>query len=1006
MRHYLTFFNRLWLLLLLMLLVNISLGQIAISGTVTDSEEGIPLVGASVTVQGTTVGALTNDAGKFNLSVENENSVLVISYIGYAKQEITVGDQRQFNIAMLSEASSLDEVVVIGYGTTKKSDLTGAVSTVTAKSFENQPLTRLEDALQGRAAGVSVARANGQPGANFKVRIRGVNSITGNNSPLIVVDGVQGVDLGTLNPNDIKSIDVLKDASATAIYGVRGSNGVVMITTKRGSGPGKVSVDYFTTISEVPNFLPTLADSPADFARLENLRRINVGGNPNFTDAEISALERDGGTNYQREIFQTGLSHNLQASVSGSEGRMSYYLSGIYRDQEGIVINTGFKQLSLRSNIEAKVNRNFKVGLNLFMNRGQTLNDINSAGNGNGQGSLVAKALTWDPTTPIFNDNGEYNLRSIKGIASLNDNPVRTLNESESINFDERFSTALNADWNITPNLTYTFTGGTQLNNFNTQRYLVEVGDDFLPHTAFRNFKFQNYQISNILSWQKEFGNNNLKLTAVQEYINSQNITNGYNANDLSLSRGFYFAELAPVAGQTAINNFSERELSSFMLRAEYNMGSNLFVTATGRYDGTSVFRKDQRWGFFPSVAAAYSLNDLIASSSFLSDLKLRAGWGQVGNQNIGPYSTFGGLGFNSFADDFSSANPGTILTSFENADLTWETTSQTNIGVDLGILNGRGNITIEYFTKTTTDLLLATPVPATFGGGIINRNVGEVRNNGIDFSIGYAIIEGENFGWDANFNLSYVKNEVTKLYNELEQINGLFTSPGGQSRVLNIIEVGQPLGQFQGATFLGTWKTAEAEQAEQFGRSPGDPKYLRDENGEIVFGAIGNGTPTLTWGFNTTFTLGNFDLNLFFQGMHGFDVYNIQQAMITGGAGDSRSFMAADQVNQWTPENETDIPATVQFYNSSRYIEKGDFIRLANLNLGYTINNLFGNDRRYVKVYASGQNLFLITDYSGYDPELSSRRGNQGIEDVAPGINIGAYPNPRNITIGVKVGF
>lgn len=1006
MRHYLIFFNRLWLLLLLMMVVNIGLGQISVSGTVTDSEEGTPLIGASVAVKGSTVGALTNNDGKFSLSVENESAVLVVSYIGYARQEITVGSQRQLTIAMVSEAASLDEVVVIGYGTTKKSDLTGAVSTVTAKSFENQPVTRLEDALQGRAAGVTVARANGQPGANFKVRIRGVNSITGNNSPLIVVDGVQGVDLATLNPNDIKTIDVLKDASATAIYGVRGSNGVVMITTKRGSGAGKVNVDYFTTISEVPRFLPTLADNPADFARLENLRRINVGGNPNFTDAEISALERDGGTNYQREIFQTGLSHNLQASVSGSEGRMSYYLSGIYRDQEGIVINTGYQQLSLRSNLEAKVNRNFKVGLNLFMNRGERLNDINSAGNGNGQGSLVAKALTWDPTTPIFNSNGEYNLRSIKGIASLNDNPVRTLNESESINFDERFSTALNADWNITENLTYTFTGGTQLNNFNTQRYLVEVGDDFLPHTSFRNFKFQNYQISNILTWNQEFGNNNLKLTAVQEYINSQNLTNGYNANDLSLSRGFYFAELAPNAGQTVTNNFSERELSSFMLRAEYNMGRNLFVTATGRYDGTSVFRKEQRWGFFPSVAVAYSLNDMIASSEFLSDLKLRAGWGQVGNQNVGPYSTFGGLGFNSFADDFSSANPGTILTSFENADLTWETTTQTNFGVDLGILNGRGNVTIEYFTKTTTDLLLATPVPATFGGGIINRNVGEVKNNGIDFSIGYAIIESDNFGWDASLNLSYVQNEVTKLYNDLEQINGLYTSPGGQSRVLNIIQVGQRLGQFQGATFLGTWKTAEADEASQFGRNPGDPKYLRDENGEIVFGAIGNGTPDLTWGFNNTFTFGPLDLNIFLQGMHGFDVYNIQQAMITGGAGDSRSFMAADQVDQWTPQNETDIPATVQFYNSSRYIEKGDFIRLANLNLGYTINNLFGNDRRYVKVYASGQNLFLITDYTGYDPELSSRKGNQGIEDVAPGINIGAYPNPRNITIGVKVGF
>lgn len=1004
MKHLLTFTYRWWLVLLPMLVVNLAFGQINVSGTVSDSEGNSPLEGASVVLKGTNTGVLTKSDGSYSLNVPDGNSVLAISYIGYAPQEITVGSRTTINVSLEAAVSELDEVVVIGYGTVKKSDLTGAVSTVTAKSFENQPLTRVEDALQGRAAGVTVAKANGQPGANFKVRIRGVNSITGNNSPLIVVDGIQGADLGALNPNDIETIDVLKDASATAIYGVRGSNGVIIVTTKRGSGEGKVDIDYFATVSQVPEFLPTLADNVGDFARLENLRRVNAGGNPNFTDSEISALESNGGTNYQREIFQTATGHNLQASASGSEGRLRYYLSGIYRDQEGIVINTGFKQLSLRTNLEAQVKRNLKIGLNVFANRSQIQNDFSFAGNG--QGSLVAKALTMDPTTPIRDANGEYNLRSIKGIASLNDNVVRTLMESDAQFINEQLNTALNLDWNITDNLTYTLTTGTRLVNNNNSVYDVEVGDDFLPHTSFGNTKNTNYQISNILTWQEQFGVHDLKLTGVQEYTNGQSTFNGYSANDLSLPRGFFFAELAPNAGQTVRNAFSERELSSLMLRAEYVMDNNFFVTATGRYDGTSVFRKENRWGFFPSVAVGYSLNNLVASSAFLSSLKIRAGWGQVGNQNVGPYSTFGGLGFNSFAFDFSSASPGTVLTSFENADLTWETTTQTNVGVDLGVLNGRGSITLELFTKNTTDLLLATPVPTTFGGGIINRNVGEVQNRGIDVGLSYAIIQSDDFTWDANFAVSYVKNEVTKLYNDLEQINGLFTSPGGQSRVLNIIQVGQPLGQFQGSTFLGTWKSAEADEAMQFNQSPGDPKYLRDADGEIVFGAIGNGTPEFVWGFNNTLSFKGVDLNIFLQGMHGFDVYNIQQAMITGGAGDSRSFMAADQVNQWTPSNETNIPATVQFYNSSRYIEKGDFIRLSNLNLGYTIRNLSKANDMTLKIYASGQNLFLITDYTGYDPELSSRKGNQGIEDVAPGINLGAYPNPRVFSFGVKVGF
>ncbi len=996
-------FTRWQFLLLLMAVFNFAYGQVTVSGTVTDKEDNAPLIGVTVSILGTSSGTITDIDGAYSLTVPGPEATLAYSYTGYGSQEIKVGQQTQINVGMVAGAD-LDEIVVIGYGTVKKSDVTGAVSSVSAKDYEDQPLTRLEDALQGRAAGVSVAKSNGQPGANFKVRIRGVNSITGNNSPLIVVDGIQGVDLSTLNPNDIQTIDVLKDASATAIYGVRGSNGVIIVTTKRGSGQGKVNLEYFVTSAAVPDFLPTLQDNVGDFARLENLRRVNAGGNPNFTDAEISALEADGGTNWQREIFQTGIGQNLLGSVSGSEGKINYFVSGVYRDQEGIVINTGFKQLSLRSNIDAQINDKLKIGLNLFVNRDQTQNDFGFAGNG--QGSLVAKALTWDPTTPVFADDGTYNIRSLRGIGSLNDSPVRTLTESDAQRVREQLSTAFVLGWNITDDITYTLNAGTRLNNINNQVYDVEVGDDFLPHTNFANNKFQSYQLSHIVSWGKSFGSSDLKLTGVQEYLKETSIFNGWSAQDLSLPRGYYFAELAPGAGQTISNNFSERELSSYMLRGEYVMGDKLFVTATGRYDGTSVFRADNRWGFFPSLAVGYSLNDLLGGSGPLSSMKVRLGWGQVGNQNIGPYSTFGGLRTNaSYSFDFNSAQTGTVLNSFESADLTWETTTQTNIGLDIGILEGRGSFTIEYFTKKTTDLLLATPVPGTFGGGIINQNVGEVTNNGIDLSLSYAIVNTTNFDWDASFNASYVKNEVTQLYNDLEQINGLFTSPGGQSRVLNIIELGQPLGQFQGSTFLGTWKTSEAAQAAEFGAQPGDPKYLRDAAGEIVFGSIGNGTPDFVWGFNNSFTFKNFDLNIFIQGMHGFDVYNIQQAMITGGAGDSRSFLAADQVNQWTPQNETDIPATVQFYNSSRYIEKGDFIRLSNLNLGYNFGQI-GNTDMNLKVYASGQNLLLITDYSGYDPELSSRKGNQGIEDVAPGINLGAYPNPRTYTFGLKLGF
>ncbi|WP_171037099.1 TonB-dependent receptor [Maribacter algarum] len=979
-----------------------SFAQQTVTGTITDENDS-PVPGANVLVRGTTTGTQTDFDGNYSIEASPED-VLVISYLGYATQNISVRDQTTINVKLQTDQQQLDEVVVIGYGTVKKTDLTGSVSRVDSKAFENQPLTRVEEALQGRAAGVTVAKANGAPGANVKVRIRGVNSITGNNDPLVVVDGILGGDLSTINPNDIAAMDVLKDASATAIYGVRGSNGVIIITTKKGSGKGKINIDYFTTISQVPSLLPTLADIPDDFARLENIRRVNTGGSPVFTDAEISELAANGGTNYQDEILRTGYSENIQLSASGSEGSLRYFLSGNFRDEEGIVINTGYQQLSLRSNLEAQITDRFKVGLNLYASHGEIQNNFQTFGNG--QGSLIYKANTWDPSTPVFDADGNYNNRSIKGIGSLNQNPVLTLTGSDFEDVEERLQSALNLSYDITDNLNFTMVAGTQLSNYNIQRYANE-GPNEIPDVSFSNNKNTSYQLSNILTWQKEFGKHDIKLTGVQEYQNRKAKFNSYNANDLALPNGFYFAELAPNAGQTVFNNFGERELSSWMLRAEYILDDNLLITATGRYDGTSVFRPGNQWGFFPSVAIAYNLNGLVENSETLSAFKLRAGWGQVGNQGIADFGTNAFLTSNSYAFDGSSAGPGTILNprfAFENLDLTWETTTQVNVGIDLGLWNGRGSLSIDGYQKNTTDLLLETPLSGTLGTGITRQNVGEVENFGIDVAVGYDILDGEDLNWNSNFAFSYVKNEVTNLYGGLDQIEGSVTAPGGQSRVVNIIQLGQPLGQFNGATFLGTWKSSEAAAAAAVGKAPGDAKYLRGDDGEIVFGAIGNGTPTTTWGWNNTLNYKNFDLNFFLQGVHGFDVYNIMQAGITGGAGDSRSFMAIDQVNQWTPSNETDIPSTVQLFNSSRYVEKGDFIRLSNLTLGYTFRDVVGIDT--IKLYAGGQNLFLITDFSGYDPEITSRRTNQGIEDVAPGINFGAYPNPRTYTLGIKVGF
>ena len=983
-----------------------SFAQQTVTGTVYDGSN-MPIPGANILIKGTTTGAVSDFDGNFSITA-SPTDVLVVSFLGYVTQNVTVGNQKNISVTLVEDASQLEEVVVIGYGTAKKKDLTGAVSSVSSKAFEAQPISRVEDALQGRASGVTVAKSSGAPGAGVKVRIRGVNSITGNNDPLVVIDGIIGGDLRSLNPNDIASMDILKDASATAIYGSRGANGVIMITTKQGAGKSTIDVDFFTTISTIQKYLPQL--NAAEFATIENSRRIRIGANAIFTDADIAALELSGGTDYQREIFQTGIANTIQLSASGSEGKMKYFLSGNYTDQEGIILNTGYNKGSLRANVNADISDKLKIGLNIFGSKENTQNDLNSFNLF--QGTLVYKALTWDPTTPVYNDLGEYNLRSIRSIGSLNDNPVRTLNESDFDDNRTRISGNFNLNYSFTNNFSYALIAGMTLTDFSSSKYNVETSSG-LPSATYSSVASQSHQVSNILAWNKSFGNHNVKLTGVYEFSGSENRNNNYSAADMSLPLGFYLApSVTSGASQTVSNNFNEGQIESYMFRGEYNLNQKLFLTATIRRDGSSVFQNN-KWGNFPSVALAYSLDDLFQNSNILTSLKLRGGYGEVGNSGISPYSSFGLLGNNTYSFNGTSATPGNVLSSFSNPDLKWERTNQLNGGIDFGLFQNKLNISIDSYVKNTTDLLLNVPVSNTNGGNngaiSIQSNIGSVKNIGLDLSLSADILNNDNFTWNSNFNISFMQNEVTDLYDDLDFIDGNYLAPGGQGRAINIIEKGQPLGQFYGAVFEGTWKSTDViptkpGATEPIAR-PGDAKYKLDENFDPVFENIGNGIPTMLWGFNNTLTYKNWDLNVFFQGVHGFDVFNVMQAAIVGGAGDSRSFLDRDQLNQWTPTNETDIPAGTTFFNSSRYVEKGDFLRLSNLNIAYNFKNVKGFNS--LKLYIGGQNLFMITSYSGYDPEHTSPTPNNvGNEDVRAGINIGAYPNPRVFNIGVKASL
>ena len=982
-----------------LLSMNSAIGQETISGTVTDNLG--PVVGANVLVKGSTNGSQTDFDGNFSIQA-SPNDVLVISYIGYASQSIKVGNQKTINVVLAEDASLLDEVVVIGYGTSKKSDLTGAVSQVTAKSFENQPLTRVEDALQGRAAGVSVS-GSGAPGAGIKVRVRGVNSITGNNDPLVVVDGVFGGDLRTINPNDIASIEVLKDASSLAIYGSRASNGVILVTTKKGAGKPKISFDHFVSISSQARSIETLGSG--DFARQKNAGLIANGADPAYTEQQISALDANP-LNYEDQLFQTGIGTNTQLAVSGGKDNLRYFVSGNYVNQTGTVIGNEYERFSLRSNINLDVTEKLSVGVNLYGSRESEVNnpdDFNRF-----KGSSILKTLTWDPTLPVQDSDGNFITSS--NFANNGFNPIGTLLRSNRDRAADRLNTTINVGYKFTDHFKYSLVVGASTINQNIESFIRDDNpSDANPnHTrvAYTNFRNTSHQVSNILNYNNSFNKHNLDITGVYEFQGDRNTFNGYDTFAIATG-SIYLADNEDQSRENFTNDGNQNAIQSYLGRVQYNYNNSLYLTGSMRIDESSRFAKGNRTGYFPSGAIAYSFNNMpfIENGKTLSSLKFRAGWGQVGNQNINSTARFSLTNdAGNYPFDGSTLVSGSTLIQVGNPNLTWETTSQTNIGVDMGFFSGRLNASVDYFSKTTEDLLLRTIIPGTSFAKF--ENAGVVENQGIDLTLSGTIVQNDNFTWDSSFNLSHVKNEVTELVNDVDQILGNIRPVDGTENSINVIELGQPLGQFYGLTFLGTWKSTDDLPD---GIQAGDAKYLTDDEGNSVFSTIGNGLPTLTWGFNNTFNYKNLSLNVFINAAHNFDVYNQVAAAINGGAGDFRDDLSPLSVNKWTPQNETELPrrGSLNVLNSSRYVEDGSFVRLSNLKLGYTFDDVIKNVES-LQIYVSGQNLVLLTDYSGYDPEVSSTPVNQDLNntDAGAGIDIGAYPNPRTFTLGLKLQF
>ena len=929
-----------------------------VTGTISDDQG--PLLGANVLEKGTANGAVSDFDGNYTINVSS-GATLVFSYVGYDTKEVVVGMQTTINITLKSD-NTLDEVVVVGYGTQRKSDLTGAISSVGAKDFENQPLTRAEDALQSRTAGVNVSKNSGAPGGDIKIRIRGSNSITGNNQPLVVIDGIIGGDLSSLNTNDIQSMDVLKDASATAIYGSRGSNGVIMVTTKKGkAGVPQISVNYFLSSSVVPKKYDIL--SPSEF--------LTVAGGA----SEII----NGGADYQDEYFRTAMTNNVQVTASGREGRVNYYISGNMVDQDGIIINTDYQRYSLRSNLSVDLTDKFTVGLNIYTSKEDSHNLI--AGGSRGAQDVrggVQAVLGWNPAVNYINQDGTYNLQSPYG--SILMNPIAVQRERDGNDVTNNVNTNLNLSYTFNENFNYTLLAGSSQRMHNSEVYngIPDGSAIFPPNSSFGSRRTEDYQLSNILTWNKSFGSTTVKLTGIYEMQSSTLKSAGFGAANYIFPGTFYLAELALT--QTVNADKLQSAIDSYVARAEVNFADNLLLTGTMRIDESSRFRQGNRTGYFPSISAAYNVGKLFLNEeSTLNSLKLRAGYGETGNQNVAPYSTYQELitGKN-FPFNGKSVNIGVGFGGLVDENLTWETTTQFNAGVDFSLVQNRLNLSIDWYKKNTVDLLLEKPVLASNGGGTILTNVGEVENTGVDVTLSATILDSDDLRWSSDLTMSFLDNKVLDLGGPDQIVTAAPFNPAGGSSNWFLLKVGEPLGNFYGYQYLG----ADANGAAQ---------YSTDQS------IIGNGTPNFSWGFNNTLNYRGWDLNFLLRGVHGFDVLNSTLGMIRQATGNITVATSAEVLDPASPRTGNNN------INSTRNIEDGSFIKLSNLSLGYTIPGIKGFADS-IKLYVSGQNLFTITDYKGYDPEVSS----VGVtsSDVTASFDAGALPNPKTFTFGINIGF
>jgi TonB-linked SusC/RagA family outer membrane protein len=1022
-----------------------------VSGVVVDDGKD-PLPGVTISVKGTKTSVLTDYTGQYSINADS-NAQLVFSYVGFETATVSVGDKKVLNVTLKSSTSNLDEIVVIGYGSVKRKDLTGSVASVSMSDVNKAPVRSFDDALAGRVAGVQVTSSDGRPGSGVDIVIRGNNSVTQANSPLYIVDGfpIEDPNNNVINPSDIESIDILKDASATAIYGARGANGVIVIQTKKGK-QGKPVFSFNSTTGIQNNMSEVAVMSPYDYVKYQLEFNPALTSQPGQSKTPTELYLANGRTldyyktvkpiNWQDEVTRTALYKNNDFAVRGGTKKLKYSLSASSTDQDGILLNSNYKRYQGRAVVDYQITDKLKIGINTNYSYLKMAGIDPTRGTNGATTNLMTSVWGYRPVPSETVDlTEEYRDADFDPSNDYRTNPIISLQETYDVTKTKNLNLNGYVDYAFTKDLKWRSTVGIienraergQYNNSNTQSGKSNNG----INGRITNTNSTNFLNENTLTWDKKLGKKS-KLTALGGFTIQRGVNwnNGVGATQIPLSAEPLGLDGLDQGTPVRIDpSESDWTMASFLTRVNYTYDSKYMITASYRADGSSKFPSANHWGYFPSAAVGWKFSEesFLKNSKTFSEGKLRASYGQTGNNRVGNFDYLTRY-FNPINNTYSFNNEymeGVVATNLGNSDLKWETTEQIDAGIDLGFFKQRIAFTADVYKKTTKDLLLNSQLPLSSGFSTALKNVGSVENKGLELTLTTQNIITKDFTWTTSANIAFNKSKLLALDEGQTFLESVVGWDNNVTTSAYISRVGEELGQMYGYEWLGTYKYADFNTSVngsgvtvytlkpeiatngnvRANIQPGDIKY-KDQNGDGVvnksdYVTIGRGLPKHTGGFSNNFTYKGFDLNIFFQWSYGNDIMNMNRYPFEAPGVSASKNLFASYADHWTPENpESNVTRIKGYFGggySSNLVEDGSYLRLKTVALGYNLDSKLVSKwhLKSIRFFVSGQNLATWTKYSGPDPEVNTYRS-----VLTPGFDFSAYPRARTIAVGTNITF